>query len=135
MAERQGEEIVKKAKHAQRNAMEKVLKGLLSIPPPAPHPPSNSTSFSLISGLAPQGQRGQVQTSKEPESFTRPPAHTPACIHTCAHTLIPTSSLSRAAGVPTCTQTFCQTASKTITEAESKAPWTFTLLSFSPLSC
>ena len=112
----------------------KCFKGLAVHPTTCSSPSSNSTSFSLISGLAPQGTEGTGSDKKEPESFTRLPAHTPACIHTCAHTRTRTSSLSRAAGCPRAHR-LCQIASKTISEAESKATRTFTLLSFSPLSC
>ena len=110
----------------------KSFKGLTVHPTTRSSPSSNSTSFSLISGLAPQRTEGTGSDKKEPESFTRLPAHAHACMHTCAHTHKLTLQGCRA---PKCTQTLCQTASTTIKESESKAPWTLTLLSFSPFSC
>lgn len=99
----------------------KSFKGLTVYPTTRSSPSSNSTSFSLISGLAPQGTEGTGSDNKEPESYTRLPVHT----HTCTNTL-------QGCRTPKYTQTFCQTASKTIKEAESKAPWTLTLLSLFP---
>ena len=64
----------------------KSFKGLTSHPTTHSSPPSNSTSFSLISGLAPQGTEGIGSDNKEPESYTRLPAHTNVCMHTCVHT-------------------------------------------------
>ena len=78
----------------------KSFKGLTVHPTTRSSPPSNSSSFSLISGLAPQGTEGTGSDKKEPESFTRLPAHAHACMHTCVHTHTRTSSLSRAAGRP-----------------------------------
>lgn len=110
------------------------FKGLTVHPTTRSSPPSNSTSFPLISGLAPQGTEGTGSDNKEPESYTRLPAHTHVCMHTCVHTHMHKLTL-QGCRTPKYTQTFCQTASKTIKEAESKAPWTLTLLSFPPFSC
>lgn len=64
----------------------KSFKGLTVHPTTRSSPSSNSTSFSLISGLAPQRTEETGSDKKEPESFTRLPAHAHACMHTCAHT-------------------------------------------------